>query len=136
MSAKAPRTLFESATGRGRILRQGDIACIVMDGGGAVIVHSQDLIQAQKWSQSRPASGNLLTDRGRFLDQIPVLISRPGSQQSTRGNDRQIERLARAMRQAGYDLSEWLLPPEMKTPAYWMPQAPEAPKPNGSQDAP
>lgn len=116
-----PRTLFDSATSRGRLIRQGDIACIVMDGGGAVMVNSQDLVQATKWSQARPPSGNLLTDRGRFLDQIPVLISRPGSQQSTRGNDRQIEKLARAMKLAGYDLNDWLLPPEMKTAAYWVP---------------
>ena len=135
MAAKPPRTLFESATSRGRIVRQGDLACIVMDGGGAVVVSSQDLVLAQKWAQSRPPSGNLLTDRGRFLDQISVLISRPGSQQPTRGNDRQIERLARSMKQAGYDLSEWQLPPEMKTPQYWMPVVPERPDKKDSTES-
>lgn len=110
----AARNLFEAATARGRLIRQGDIACIVMDGAGAMVVPSQDLLQAQKWAQSRPPSGNMLTDRARFLDKITALVSRPGSIQATRGNEKQIERLARAMQQAGYDLNEWTLTPEMK----------------------
>lgn len=109
------RNLFDAATGRGRVLKQGDIACIVMDGNGAVIVHMQDFQQAQKWAQSKLPTANLLTDRARFLDQFSVLVSRPGSVQATRGNDRQLARLAKAMAGAGYDLSEWVLPPELKS---------------------
>lgn len=119
--AQQARNLFESATNRGRVIRQGDVACIVMDGAGASVVNMQDLLQAQRWAQSRPGSANLLNDRGRFLDQFSVLVSRPGSQQATRGNAHQLERLVRSMLQSGYDLSEWTLPPEMKDPAHWMP---------------
>lgn len=119
--AQQARNLFESAIGRGRLIRQGDVACIVMDGAGASIVEMQDLLRAQRWAQSKPGSGNLLSDRGRFLDQFTVLVSRPGSQQATRGNAYQLERLARSMRQAGYDLSDWTLPPELKDPAHWIP---------------
>ena len=108
------RNLFEAATARGRVIRQGDLACIVMDGSGAIVVPQQDLIQAQKWAQSRPPTNNLLSDRARFLDQFQVLIARPGSVQSTRGNERQLERLARAMLAAGYDLAEWVLPIELR----------------------
>ena len=124
------KTLFESATGRGRVIRQIDIACIVMDGAGAVVVPMQDLMQAQKWAQSKPPSSNLLSDRGRFLEQFNVMIARPGTQQGTRGNERQLEKLASAMKQAGYDLSEWTLPQEFKDPNYWMKknQPPETPK--------
>lgn len=111
------RSLYESATARARVLRHIDIVCLIVDGGGAMIVPMQDFVQAQKWASSRPASGNVLTDRGRFLDQIPALVSRPGSIVSTRGNPRQIEMLARAMRAAGYDLGEWTLPPQIRTPA-------------------
>lgn len=112
---QAPRTLFEAATRNGRVIRQGDIACIVMDGGGATIVFMQEFIGAQKWAQSRIPTSNLLSDRARFLDQFTALISRPGSIQATRGNDRQLEKLARAMLAAGYDLNEWTLPVEFKT---------------------
>lgn len=113
--AQAPRTLFEAATRNGRVIRQGDIACLVMDGGGASIVSMQEFIGAQKWAQSRVPTSNLLSDRARFLDQFSALISRPGSIQATRGNDRQLEKLARAMLAAGYDLNEWTLPVELKT---------------------
>lgn len=125
-AANAPRSLFDAVVARGRVIRQVDLACIVLDGGGACVVPMQDLVQAQKWAQSRAASGNLLTDRGRFLDQFNVLVSRPGSQQATRGNEKQLEKLARAMKQAGYDLGEWTLPPAFKDPEYWRRQT-EAP---------
>jgi hypothetical protein len=117
-----PRTLFEAATQRGRVIRQGEIVSIVMDGGGQVVVPGNEFIAVQKWSQSKPYSGNLLTDRARFLDQFTALVSRPLSVQPTRGNERQVERLVRAMRQAGYDIAEWQVPPEMKDPMYWRPK--------------
>ena len=110
----APRNLFEAATARGRVIRQGEIACIIMDGAGAMVVMQQELLGAQKWAQSRLPSANLLSDRARFLDQFSALVARPGSLQATRGNDRQLERLARAMLAAGYDLAEWVLPVELK----------------------
>lgn len=108
------RNLFEGATARGRVLRQGDIVCVIMDGAGAVVLTMPEWTAAQKWAQSRPPSGNLLTDRARFLDHFQVLIARPGSVQATRGNERAVERLARTMLAAGYDLDEWVLPPELR----------------------
>ena len=113
--ATQPRNLFEAATSKGRVLRQGELACIIMDGAGAVIVSMQEFTGAHKWAQSRLPSSNLLTDRARFLDQFTVVVSRPGSIQATRGNERQLEKMAKAMLGAGYDLSEWTLPPELKT---------------------
>jgi hypothetical protein len=128
-----PRNLFEGATARGRVIRQGDLACLVMDGGGMMIVWMQDMVQAQKWAQSRPATANLLSDRARFLDQFSVLVSRPGSLQSTRGNDRQLERLAKSMLAAGYDLAEWTLPVECKSLGHKA--APSAPARKSVDDA-
>lgn len=132
--AQKPRTLFEAATARGRVLRQGEIACIVMDGAGAVIVFMQEFVGAQKWAQSRTPTANLLSDRARFLDQFSVLISRPGSVQATRGNDRQLEKLARAMLGAGYDLAEWTLPVELKSIGHGRP-SPSGPKVAKAPDA-
>lgn len=113
MAAPA-RNLFEAATSRGRVIRAGDIVCIIMDGAGAIIVSSQDFIQVQKWAQSKVPSANLLTDRARFFDQFAVLVSRPGSLQATRGNDRQLAHLAGAMAAAGYALAEWALPIQLR----------------------
>lgn len=113
--ATQPRNLFESALSRGRLVRQGEIACLVMDGAGAVVVSQQELVGAQKWAQSRMPTANLLTDRARFLDKFTAMVSRPGSVQTTRGNDRQLEKLVRAMMATGYDLSDWILPLEFKS---------------------
>lgn len=108
-------TLFESATSRGRVARQGEIVCITYDGGGSLVMETMEFVTAQKWASSKPSSGNLLTDRGRFLERISVLISRPGSIQATRGSDKQLVALARMMKQAGYDIGEWTLPPQLKS---------------------
>lgn len=136
--AQEPRTLFEAATKRGRVIRQGEIASIVMDGAGAVIVFMQEFVGAQKWAQSRVPTSNLLSDRARFLDQFSTLVSRPGSVQTTRGNDRQLEKLVRAMLAVGYDLAEWTLPAELKSIGHGKPPptAPQAPreKPEGADD--
>src|SRR3546814_13685356 len=56
----------------------------------------------------------MITDRGRFFEQIGTLVSRPGSMVSTRGPGKYVENLVRARNQAGYDIGEWMLPPELK----------------------
>lgn len=110
------KTLFESVASRGRIAKQGDVVMIVIDGGGAMCVALDEFITAQKWAQAKPSSGNIVSDRGRFLEQFQVMVSRPGSFAGTRGNQRQLYKMARAMRGAGHELSEWMLPPELKGP--------------------
>ena len=114
-------SLFESAVSRMRVMRQGDIVQLVIDGGGALVTSTQDFIQAQKWASSKPASGNMITDRGRMLERLSVLVARPGSVLGTQGNAKQLAGLCKLMSQGGYDLAEWMLPPELKNP---QPQAP------------
>ncbi|WP_028079353.1 hypothetical protein [Solimonas soli] len=112
--SKRPLNLFESAVSRARVIRQGDITQIVIDGGGAFVTFTQEFYQAQKWAMPKTATGNMITDRGRFFEQIGTLISRPGSMVSTRGHSKHVEQLARKMNQAGYEIGEWMLPPELK----------------------
>ncbi|MGH8518947.1 MAG: hypothetical protein ACREUE_15970, partial [Panacagrimonas sp.] len=110
--------------------------CIVMDGAGAVIVFMQEFVGAQKWAQSRVPTANLLSDRARFLDQFTTLISRPGSVQATRGNDRQLEKLVRGMLGVGYDLAEWMLPVELKTIGHAKPPPPAPKAPTSETEEP
>ena len=107
-------SLFESAMKRARIMRQGEIVQIVVDGGGAFVTTLQEFMPVQKWAQSRASTGNGISDRGRMFERISILISRPGSMVTTRGSEKYIEHLARLMNQAGYELSEWMLPPALK----------------------
>ncbi len=116
MPLAPPRTLFESATQRTRIVRHLDIVCLIVDAGGAMIVPIQDFVQAQKWASSKLASGNALSDRSRFLEQMQTLVSRPGSIAPTRGNERSLIAVARAMRAAGYEVGEWSLPADIRNP--------------------
>ncbi len=100
-------TLYEAATGNGRVIRQGEIVQVVMDGAGAFVCSATDFMVAQRWAMTRPGSGNAITDRGRFIEKIEVLVSRPNSFVATRGSTVPIERLGKAMQQAGYHLKEW-----------------------------
>ena len=106
-------SLFEAATGKGRIVRMGEVVQLVMDGAGAFVCNAQEFTIAQKWAQSKTGSGNAVTDRGRFIEKIEVLIARPASFVSTRGSTKPLETLAKNMKQAGFDLGEWMLPPEI-----------------------
>lgn len=123
--------LFESATRSARLLKQGPIMCIIIDGGGAMICFTDEFLAAQKWGSRKPATGNAISDRGRFLDQLSVLITRPGSFMGTRGSDKIVEKLAKAMMAAGYDLAEWSLPPEIKSMGH---PGPVDPKPKKAAD--
>src|SRR3546814_18247766 len=68
--------LFESATSRARVIRQGEIVQIVIDGGGAFVTFMQEFNLAKKWATPKTATGNMITDRGRFFEQIGTLVSR------------------------------------------------------------
>ena len=50
---------------------------------------------------------------------------------STRGNAKQVEALAKLMKQGGYDLGEWMLPPELKNPQ--IPQPEKKPQPASAE---
>lgn len=108
------QNLFESVSSKGRVLRIGEIVQMTMDGAGAICCSGQDFLSAQKWAQSRPSSTNIVTDRGRFLEKIEILISRPNSFVATRGSQEPLTRLAKAMKMSGMDMGEWMLPPEVK----------------------
>lgn len=123
------KTLFEAFVQRARVAKQGDVVMIVIDGGGAMIVAMDEFIVAQKWAQSRISSGNVVSDRGRILEQFQVMVARPGSFAGTKGNDRQLYKMAKAMRAAGHDLGEWMLPPELKVAKLVDPDDIKKPKP-------
>ncbi|HEY1076867.1 MAG TPA: hypothetical protein VGE51_09275 [Fontimonas sp.] len=107
-------TLLEAVQQRMRTIRQGDIAQLIVDGGGAMVATSLEVAQAGKWAQRKPSTGNVMTDRSRYFEQITVMISRQGSMFPTRGHHAAIEKLAKQMMQAGYDINEWALPPELR----------------------
>jgi len=117
-------TLFQAATTGGRVIKQPQLVQFIVDGNGAMVTTAQEFYQVEKWANSRFGSGNRLSDRARFLEQIQTLISRPGSFISTKGSTKPLEDLCKMMKAAGYDLAEWQLPHELKDMG-----RPPAPKP-------
>jgi hypothetical protein len=130
------KTLFDAFAYRARVVKQGDIAMIVLDGGGALIVAMDEYIVAHKWAQSKLSSGNMVTDRGRFLDQFSHMVARPGSFLGTKGNDRQLYKLVKAMRGAGHGMDDWMLPPELKVAKLANPDDIAKPKGKDAPEAP
>lgn len=116
MPAKPEKTptLFQAATTGGRVIKQPQLVQFIVDGNGAMVTTAQEFYQVEKWANARFGSGNRLSDRGRFIEQIQTLVARPGSFTSTKGSTKPLEDLCKMMKAGGYDLAEWSLPPELK----------------------
>ena len=109
------KALYESALRRAQIHRVGDITEIVFDGAGAVATATLDYKTAERWAMARMPSGNMIRDRGSFLERLETCIVRRGtSVTSTHGSSKPLVDLAKTMKKAGLNLSEWALPPEVK----------------------
>ena len=108
-------SLFQSAAGKLRVGRVGPLTMLVIDGQGLAYCLTADFSVVEKWAKSRPAGPNATIDSGKIIEKIDVLVCRPGTTfASTRGSTKPLEAIAKAMRQAGMDLKEFSLPPELK----------------------
>lgn len=123
-------TLLQAATAGARIIRQPQLVQFIVDGNGAMVAPILDWVAVEKWANARYGSGNRMADRSRFLDQLQVLVARPGSFISTRGSTKPLEDLCKLMKAGGYDLGEWQLPPELKDMGKPKPKEPPK-KPSG-----
>jgi hypothetical protein len=115
MAAPKQVSLFETATRGARVVRQADLTTMIIDGGGAMIMETLEFGAAYKWAQAKNTSGSVLNDRNKFFERITVLVSRPGSFQTTRGSDKALRNMARLMKASGLELNDWNLPPEIKS---------------------
>lgn len=134
-------SLLDSALRRVQVRKAGEVTLIVFDGLGAVATETLGFRTAERWAFSRISSGNVTRDRTAFLERLETAIVRRGtSVTSTHGTSRGVAGLAKKMKQAGYNLSEWQLtqaakdildpPPEEKK------EADEAPAPDPNADDP
>lgn len=114
MAMKKEVSLYQAATSGGRVAKQGPLVQFILDGNGAMVTSTMDWAMAEKWANSKSSTGIRATDRNRFLDQIPTLAARPGSFIGTRGSTKPLTDLCILMKNNGYDLKEWALPPELK----------------------
>ena len=103
-------SLLDSALRRVQVRKAGEVTLIVFDGLGAVATDTLGFRSAERWAFSRISSGNVVRDRTTFLERLETAIVRRGtSVTTTHGTSRGVAGLAKKMKQAGYNLSEWQL---------------------------
>lgn len=108
-------SLLDSALRRAQVRKAGEITLIVFDGLGAVATDSLAFRSAERWAFSRISSGNIVRDRGTFLERLETAIVRRGTSITTsHGTSRAVAGLAKKMTQAGYSLTEWSIPQAAK----------------------
>jgi hypothetical protein len=108
-------SLFEQACGKLRIGRVGPLTMLVIDGQGLGCCLTGDFSPVEKWARSKKAGPNATIDAGKIIEKVDVMVCRAGTTfASTKGSTKPLESIAKAMRQAGMDLKEFSLPPELK----------------------
>jgi hypothetical protein len=108
-------SLFQSACGKLRVSRLGPLTILIIDGQGLGLCLTGDFSPVEKWAKSRPQGPNATIDSAKIIEKVDVLVCRQGTTfASTRGSTKPLEAIAKAMRQAGMDLKEFSLPPELK----------------------
>lgn len=111
----AMTNLYDSGLRRAQVHRVGDITEIVFDGAGAVATSTLDFKTVQRWAMSRMPSGNAMRDRGAVLGRLETCVVRRGTSiATTQGSNKPLLQLVKAMKQAGFNLSEWSLPPAVQ----------------------
>jgi hypothetical protein len=108
-------SLFQSAAGKLRVSRLGPLTILIIDGQGLGLCLTGDFSPVEKWAKSRPQGPNATIDAAKVIEKVDVMVCRVGTTfASTRGSTKPLEAIAKAMRQAGMDLKEFSLPPELK----------------------
>jgi hypothetical protein len=108
-------SLFQSAAGKLRISRLGPLTMLVIDGQGLGLCLTGDFSPIEKWAKAKGQGPNATIDAAKLVEKVDVLVCRQGTTfAATRGSTKPLEAIVKAMRQAGMDLKEFSLPPELK----------------------
>ncbi len=107
-------SLLAAMTEGGNIRSVGTITIIVLGRGrGALITPSMDFIGIRKWTESRTATGIEYRDLNLFLDRFDLCVARSGSALATKGHTSSLIGLAKEMKSAGLELSDWTFPKDV-----------------------
>jgi hypothetical protein len=109
-----PVPLYDSLFKAGAVSRMGEITVMRFDGFGAVVAPTQTFMQAATWSKSRNAGPNKERNRNMVLDRMDTFITRVGTPLLTRGSNKPLTDLAKAMASGGLDMMEWNVPLAVK----------------------
>lgn len=93
----------------GRVTRAGDLAVVYMQ-SGAFASTVQDFQQAQQWARSKPGHEIAHKDRQAFIARFETIIGRNGSGIATKGGNKVLSRIVKAMEQMGLTVDDWMIP--------------------------
>ena len=115
--AQKEMTIYQAACQRLRISRNGAVTQLVMDGQGSAVCLTAEFVPAQKWAQSKTSMMNGLQCAQKLIEKIEIIVARPGTTfAGTRGSAKPLGDLLRAMKSAGFDVTEWGFPPDVLEP--------------------
>lgn len=106
-----PMNLFDAATQNGCVKRLGELTIVSLAlGHGGMVMDAMDFLLLRKWAQRRASTENPQRDMQLFLDHIELAIARTGSALPTRGHASRVLQLAKKLKGAGMNLSDWNIP--------------------------
>ena len=93
----------------GRVTRAGDLAVVYMQ-AASFATTAQDFQQAQQWARSKPGHEIPHKDRQAFIARFETIIGRNGSGIATKGSNKVLSRVVKAMEQMGMTVDDWMIP--------------------------
>ena len=93
----------------GRVTRAGDLAVVYMQ-AASFATTAQDFQQAQQWARSKPGHEVPHKDRQAFIARFETIIGRNGSGIATKGSNKVLSRIVKAMEQMGLTTDDWMIP--------------------------
>ena len=96
----------------GRVTRAGDMAVVYMQ-GAAFATSAQEFQQAQQWARAKPGHEIPHRDRQAFIARFETIIGRNGSGIATKGGNKVLSRIVKAMEQMGLTVDDWMIPPNL-----------------------
>lgn len=93
----------------GRVSRAGDLAVVYLQ-GCAFATTAVDFQQVQQWARSKPGHELPHKDRQAFIARFETIIGRNGSGIATKGSNKVLSRIAKAMEQMGLTVEDWMIP--------------------------
>lgn len=100
--------LFDTVMKGAAVRRLGELSLVIFGTrGGSLILESLEFQSARKWAQQKTASGNEVQDLALLLGRLDCYVSRYGSGIAPKGTRPRLLRLAKAMRDCGYNHEDW-----------------------------
>lgn len=108
------KNLLQELTEGGNINTIGMVTLVVLGRGrGAFLTTAFAFSSARKWAEGRAATGIEYRDMTLFMDRFDTYVARSGCPLTTQGHPVKLLELAKEMKAAGYEMSEWSLPQEV-----------------------